>query len=301
MPAVHLNYHDVRKLVAALGEKFEESRYLFAPDLMIARALGTGHHFLRQALMEEDISGVPPRSLIETTGVRLTFASYCELRHAIATQKLDEMKNTKRLELIAAILGWEADALMHWLKSTTAHLGRNPSIPGPLEIPSLSALIGPHEVEWCRILDSGPGLFLISGRTGDGITTTLISSLKYLMKEGLDAKILGCSLSSDVESELFMSLSGQTGKILAVAIFSAEDARKALELSHNNTVLATFHATSYVEAYTGLQKLCRREGQQLSTLRGHILQRWDAAKREMEVELTKAGGTTSNQGCATIS
>ncbi len=297
MPAVHLNYHDVRKLVAALGEKYEDSQYLFAPDLVIARALGSGHHSLRQALMDEALPGVPPLdSLLGATGVRLTYPAYCELRHVIATQKLDAMKNTKRLELIAGILGWKADALMHWLKTSTGHLGRNPSIPGPPEVPPLSRLIGPHEAEWCRLLDTGPGLFLISGRTGDGISTTLVSSLQYLMKNGLDATILESSRFGDVGSEQHSSGAGLTGKAVVVQIFSSEDARKAIELSRSNKVLATFHATSYFEAYTGIQKLCRMEGRPLTTLRGHLLQRWSHEKREMEIEFTKTEGVTFSQG-----
>ena len=301
MTAVHLNYHDVRKLVAALSEKFENSHYLFAPDLVIARALGSGHHSLRQALMDEALPEVtPPNSLLEATGVRLTYPAYCELRHAIATQNLDLLKNTKRLEIIAGILGWQADALMHWLKATTAHLGRNPSIPCRPEVPPLSRLIGPHEAAWCSLLNSGPGLFLISGRTGDGIATTLVSSLQYLIKQGSDATILESSRFLNMEMQNHSPDVGRTGNIIVIQIFSPEDAQKALELSESNKVLATFQATSYLEAYTGIQKLCRMEGQPLTTLRGHILQRWDHAKRKMEIVLTKTDGGTFSQGWADI-
>jgi hypothetical protein len=302
MPAVYLNYHDVRKLVAALGEKYIESPYLLAPDLVIARALGSNHHTLRQALTGDHFDNELSSDVLpEHTGVRLTYPAYCHLRHVIVNEKFDAMKNTKRLEVIAGILGWKADALMHSLKTTTAHLGRNPTIPGPLEVPALSQLIGPHEADWCRLLDSGPGLFLISGRTGDGISTTLVSSLKYLIKDAVDATILESSRFTDQGREHGSLGDGVSGKVIAMQIFSAEDAKKALELSQSNKVLASFHATSYHEAYTSIQKLCGRQGHPLTTLRGHILQRWDPMKRVMEVELTKTEDRTFGQGWADVS
>lgn len=300
MPAVFLNYHDVRKLVSALGEKFLERPYILATDLVIAQALGSSHHSLRQAITVDSFHEKPSADAVplDVTGVQLTYTAYSQLRHAIATQKLDLMKNTERLEVVAGILGWKADALMHWLKTTTSHLGRNPSIPGPYEVPPLSKLIGSHAAEWCHLLDAGPGLFLISGKTGSGITTTLMASLKYLSRKGNPMLWAASTQFGEDTSEYCTAVDGEIPEIIGVSVFSREDAVRALELSKTKTVVATLHADSYHEAYTGFQKLVDNQRDPISTLRAHLLRRRQF--RQIEIEMTVIEDRTFSQGWVTL-
>lgn len=275
--SIFLNYADVRNLVGYLGKPRQQSEYYFAIDKIIADGFRTNHYHLRQGVM--DPSGSPG------TGVNLTEAAYFTLRKAVGEMDLSKQKHTRRLAIVAEAMGWKADALMHFLKTTTGKLGRNETLKKEF-FSSLSHLMGQFKAaQWEELLRTGgPGLYLIVGNPGNGIGTTLGCTIKAIAGGQsvmtTTADYLDASSMAHPSPVIFEE---NDANILAVNIFTAAGAFTALKAAEKSIVIATYQASSFTEAYHRLQDLTVGTGTAIPQLRGCLTQKmvWtdDPSKR----------------------
>jgi hypothetical protein len=265
MSDIFLNYDDVRHLVKFLGKYQPDEDTSFARIRLIAAGLQTNVGLLNSRLQSNDTAG--------GTGINLTRERYADLCVAIQSHDLMNMRNTDRLEVVANALGWRGDALMHHLKATTGEMGKNPSLSYKTDfVGDFLNFVGiEHFEHWRMMLESGPGLFVVTGTPGNGISRAMIAS----------ALLLDSSATTDREDRVVGKRKVGGTMIYALAAGTRERLKECVELAASSTVIASDGGKSLDDTEARLTAWTNADGGSLSCLKGimhlNIVGRYSAA------------------------
>ncbi|MBY3433260.1 hypothetical protein HFN89_03660 [Rhizobium laguerreae] len=251
MTALFVNHEDIRQFVSRLAIEQPEDRSPTACLEHVARCFGLPYpEFSYRCRADRPHSDV---------GLPLETRTVSALAKTLVENDFTCLKNTRRLELVAAAFGWKADAFMHHLKSTTASLGRNPTLAntfGAVQNPTLDALGGGSKMEaWKKaITRAAYGLYIVVGPTGSGKSTTLQRSALHLAEHlkvtavEHDVPPDGTEEGDRFQSAILWGVKGGTTAFVLREIRSRRDARFALWLAERAVVLTTMHADSPLQA-----------------------------------------------------
>ncbi len=127
------------------------------------------------------------------TNIVVTQAIARNLATAFSKVDSSQLRHGDRLALIADAFGWKVDAFMHSLKESRGVTSTKSSkVPELLQLDT-SWWGKPHElndlgirqnVAWKRIADQQSGVLIVTGATGSGRTTTIVSTAKFLADRG---------------------------------------------------------------------------------------------------------------------
>jgi hypothetical protein len=158
MSAIYLNLGDVRNLLLALGRPRPETVGHGEALDIIASGLGVSSKFLTT------FTGMP--GSLDAVGIPLHKERLVNLVHLISTHDTAVMKNTKRLEMLAAVFDRPADAMMHKLKSDVATQGKNTSLDfnaNPLPSLKLDHVSFDDADAWKSVIGRMDGLCIVVG------------------------------------------------------------------------------------------------------------------------------------------
>lgn len=164
----------------------------------------------------------------------VTRAAVRNLATAFSKTDSSQLRHGERLALIADAFGWNLDAFMHSLKENRKDNGTKPTNGEILPQLDVDRWGKPHNlnelgirqnVAWKRVVDQEAGVIVVTGATGSGRTTTLVSTAKYLADRGRRVAV------SDFE---------EGDVVLFGSIQDGETAKAAYELAERgHLVLAT--------------------------------------------------------------
>nr|WP_250808440.1 hypothetical protein [Neorhizobium tomejilense] len=256
MSSIFLNYSDVRRLVSTLGEHRPTDDSLSCVSI-VAAGLDAGRGLLLNGLQEPTPS--------EGSGIGMSWEQYAALCSEMRSQDLTALRHTDRLAVVARCLGWRADAMMHHLKTTTGKSGSNPSLRYEIDfLGNFSKLAGAERLErWRSLVRSGPGLFVVTGRSGNGIAHTYSASIL----------LVGTISTVDQNRDVIVGEADGSGeRIYGKAIRSNEDLLVCNELAANSTVIATFSSRGISDALSRLVRMSEEAGCSLMSLKGMLHQ-----------------------------
>lgn len=169
MSDIFLNYDDVRLLFSGLSKLNHANEPVTMACISAAVGLPDDELFPRLKLPAPELPGI-----------NLDTSAISNLIAYARTNDLSQLRNTDRLNGFCDAFGWKPDAMMHFLKSTTAKLGRNPSLlPGWSNFNEI--WINDQEKEtWLRQFDKGTGLYIIVGPPGHGLSQTMRETVSQL-------------------------------------------------------------------------------------------------------------------------
>jgi hypothetical protein len=201
------------------------------------------------------------------TNIVVTQAAVRNMATAFSKVDSSQLRHGDRLALIAEAFGWKADAFMHSLKESRGKPATKSDTANLLELDA--NLWGkPHElndlgirqsVAWKRIVDQQSGVMVVTGATGSGRTTTLVSTAQFLAGRGRRVVVIGPDGSVRDLQEGDVVLYG--------AIRDGSTAKAAYDLAENG------HLVLVIMARTPDSNL-------------HDLLRWGVSSRQLE--LTRA-------------
>lgn len=253
MSHISLNYDDVRGLVSWLGKHRPHARDPQDCQTFISAALNTSSGLFIARLRFE--------GPLEQIGIQLTLHHVTRLSHAITTQDLTALRHTDRLEVVAGCLGWRADALMHYLKTTTGKLGRNPSLDYEINlVENFSRLAGADRIEkWTSILNGGPGLYVVTGKPGNGVVHSYSASFL----------LAGACVIVDQEGKLIVGRSKDGKRVYGMAVRNGEDLRTCAEIATHSTVIVSLSSRGIDDAIGQIRDML---GADISVLKGILHQ-----------------------------
>jgi hypothetical protein len=276
MSSIFLNYDDVRHLVKFLGKHRHDDDTSFARIRLVAAGLRTDVGLLNSGLQSDGVSC--------GTGINLTQERYADLCVAIQSHDLRTMRNTDRLDVVARSLGWRADALMHHLKTMTGEMGQNPSLRYEIDfLGDFARFVGANHFErWRLMLNSGPGLFVVTGTPGNGISRAWIASA--LILDSSAAPEGDCVVGKrKVDGSMVYALPART----------REDFRRCVELASRSTVIASHGGGSLEETEARFTEWAEADDDSLSCLKGMmhlaVQDRYSAAAH-LEVKICDLSG-----------
>ncbi|MCS4089944.1 hypothetical protein [Rhizobium sp. BK176] len=277
MSQIFLNYDDVRGLVSWLGKHRPRARDPLGCQAFISAALNTGNGLFVARLRFE--------TPIEQIGIQMTLEHVTKLSRAMTAKDLTVLRHTDRLEIVANCFGWRADALMHHLKSTTGKLGRNPSLQYEINlVENFSRLAGAQRLDkWKSILRGGNGLYVVTGRPGNGVVHSYTASFLLAGAEGI----------TDQEKGLIVGRSKHTGeRVYGMAVRNADDIRVCGEIATRSPVIISLASRGVEDA---IGQLRGTAGFNMSVVRGVLHQTLDHKNGEWtaEMDIVDAAGLTS--------
>jgi hypothetical protein len=283
MSHISLNYDDVRGLVSWLGKHRPHPRDPRDCQTFISAALNTSSGLFIARLR----FGEP----IEQIGIQLTLDHVTKLSHAMITQDLTALRHTDRLEVVAGCLGWRADALMHHLKTTTGKLGRNPSLEYEANlVENFSRLAGPRRIErWTSILSGGPGLYVVTGKPGNGVVHSYTASFL----------LAGAGAIVDQEGGLIVGRSKDGQRVYGMAIRNGEDLRACAEIATHSAVVVSLSSRGLDDAIGKLRDVL---GGDMSVVKGILYQtlRHEADGWESTMEIIDQADLTAPAASSSV-
>jgi hypothetical protein len=252
MSDIFVNYDDVRGLFSSLAKLSRTSEKVTINGVATGIGLADFEIFPRLKL--------PAPAL---PGINLDSTAISNLLTFVGSSDLPGMRNTERLNGFCHAFGWKADAMMHFLKSTTGRLGRNPSL--LFDWCNFNDLwTSKTEKEaWVRQFEKGVGLYIIAGPPGHGTNQTMRDTVVELKSNGvaIDPAPIPAYVDFDGEypsneylSELDQRFEGST--VLYGQAFDDRAIHMALHFATTKIVVLLVQAASSHEAL----HLVRRQG-----------------------------------------
>jgi hypothetical protein len=258
MTSLFVNHEDIRQFIARLAAETPEDRSFHGCLEHVIRCFGLP--------ISEFLFRCKAAGPVADNGLPLDRTTVHALARTLVEHDFRELKNTKRLQLVASAFGWKADAFMHHLKSTTASLGRNPTLADTFSVipePSLEALGGGSNMEaWKEAIGRhSDGLYIAVGPVGSGKSTTLQRSASHLAKHA-SVTIIEGEVPQDgteegrmFERAILAAMKGGTTVFVFSEIRSRRDARFALWLAERAVVLTKMHGDSPLQAINRMRDL----------------------------------------------
>jgi hypothetical protein len=269
MSDIFLNYDDVRHLVKFLGKHRARGDDSLSRIQLVAAGLKTN-----VGLLHNGLQAINSDSL---SGINMTQDHYSDLCVAIRSNDLMSMRHTDRLEVVARSLGWRADSLMHHLKTTTGEMGSNPSLRYDIDfVGDFVKMVGTeHSDQWRSMLFGGPGLFVVTGQPGDGVSRSWIASVLLV---DADAATTGEGIITGQRK-----VDGQP--VYGVSARTRESLRNCLDLASTSTVIASHGGSSIDETHGRLVEWADMDGISLSCLKGMLHQAFNNRYSGLPVEI----------------
>jgi hypothetical protein len=174
MSDIFLNYVDVRSLFARLARLSHADETATMAGIAEGIGLADFEVFPRLKL--------PPAAV---PGVNLDTSTISNLLTCTRKHDLPNMRNTDRLEEFCAAFGWKADAMMHFLKSTTAAVGRNVTLKFDWSNNNDLWVNDAEEAFWLHQFKRGTGLYIIAAPPGHGSNQTMCHTVAALEASGI--------------------------------------------------------------------------------------------------------------------
>jgi hypothetical protein len=179
MSDIRISHADMRNILSYLGRIRPNHHDQFEAVDVVAHSLGIPVDNIFDRLRLRSVSDLP--------GVPLSKEAFEKLVEAVSVKDLTSMKNTERLAIVAACVGWKPDVMMHLLKSTTGDLGRL-AYQSSLNATYFEACISePHRSRWKSVLKAEPGLYVIAGKPSTGLSFAVNSSVAIIQRQTPDA------------------------------------------------------------------------------------------------------------------
>jgi hypothetical protein len=243
MSDIRISHADMRNILSYLGRAKPNRHDQFEAVDVVAQSLGIP--------IDDIFDRVGLSAASDLPGVPFSKGAFEKLVEAVSENDLTSMKNTERLAVVAACLGWKPDVMMHLLKTTTADLGRL-AYQSSLNTRYFDACISePHRSGWTSVLKAEPGLYVIAGKPSTGLSFAVNSSVAIIQRLTPDAvvRVLPEFMSFDGEQIVEAEVKDVASKYPLPTVFngritSSDDAGMAFGMAKHFPVVVKYYADS---------------------------------------------------------